>query len=160
PRDTYIACFVHPCTRIIAASELIIACKKIAPPTMAKYLVAYSKTSPCKFMTRSIRLEKIKKIALMIRPNNKFKVTAKADIFAASLYRLEPKYCATTIAAPFPTTSNTKMAIVKYWLAAPTPETALSDKALNMNVSAIPININKKTSKKIGHVKCSYLSSA
>ena len=44
-------------------------------------------------------------------PTTKFNVTANADIFDASIKRLEPRYWDTTIAAPFPMTSSTKIAI-------------------------------------------------
>ncbi|MNI77060.1 hypothetical protein D3C73_1333290 [compost metagenome] len=49
-------------------------------------------------------------------------------------------------------TSRMIIATVMIWLAAPTPETASSDTELSINVSTLPISINKKTSRKIGHV--------
>lgn len=90
---------------------------------------------------------------LITSPEIKLIDTASAAIFVASIMRFAPMYWATTVDAPVPITPSSKMAIWIYWLAVPTPATASSDTALSMNVSASPININKKNSKNIGQVK-------
>ncbi|MNO05486.1 hypothetical protein D3C81_2268900 [compost metagenome] len=51
--------------------------------------------------------------ALMTMPIRVFRVTARADIFAASRGCREPKNCDTTMEAPLPITSSTRMAMCR-----------------------------------------------